>query len=159
MAAEKSCQGSKDGEGRFNRLDPKNEGIPLVIVDSSVAAKWFLWEEGSEEANALLQKEGLGAPDLLLYELTNVFVMQKYLSLSDIKSFLARFFEFQIQYFVLPEKSYFRTVELSRQFQITGYDASFVALAESLHVDFLTADLKLALKLKSLPFVRTLTME
>lgn len=118
----------------------------MVLVDTSVAVKWFLEEEGSEEARDLLRREELGTLDLLLYELTNVLQLQSTLSPADIREFLTRLFQFQIQFFVLPEKSFLRVAELARKFQITSYDAGFLALAESLKTDFVTADLKLVRK-------------
>jgi predicted nucleic acid-binding protein len=43
-----------------------------VIVDASVALKWVIDEEGSEAAGALLLKQPLAAPDLLMVECANV---------------------------------------------------------------------------------------
>jgi predicted nucleic acid-binding protein len=42
-----------------------------LIVDASVAVKWFLDEEGCEEARRLLDSESLLAPDLILLETYN----------------------------------------------------------------------------------------
>lgn len=46
-----------------------------LVVDASVAVKWFLPEVGSERAQALLDSDGfrLVAPELLLAEVGNVF--------------------------------------------------------------------------------------
>lgn len=45
-----------------------------LVVDSSVAVKWFLPEVHSAEAAALLNGDiELGAPDLLLVEAANIF--------------------------------------------------------------------------------------
>ena len=43
-----------------------------IIVDASVALKWVIEEDGSEEAGALLRGEPLAAPDLLVVECANV---------------------------------------------------------------------------------------
>jgi len=43
-----------------------------IIVDASVALKWVIEEDGSEEAGALLLGEPLAAPDLLVVECANV---------------------------------------------------------------------------------------
>lgn len=128
----------------------------MVIVDTSVALKWFFPEEGSEEAKRILLQDVLGAPDLLRYELTNVLTNQKIFSLGDCHKMLELLFSFRMQFFVLPEKSFFRILELCYTFKITAYDASFIALAESLQTQFVTADLKLARKVKTLPFVVSL---
>jgi len=43
-----------------------------IIIDASVALKWVIEEDGSEEAGALLLGEPLAAPDLLVVECANV---------------------------------------------------------------------------------------
>jgi predicted nucleic acid-binding protein len=44
-----------------------------VVVDASVASKWFFPEVGSREAEALLvSAPGLAAPDLIVAEVVNV---------------------------------------------------------------------------------------
>ena len=42
------------------------------VIDASVAAKWLLPEDGSDQASALLGDELL-VPDLLFAELANIF--------------------------------------------------------------------------------------
>jgi predicted nucleic acid-binding protein len=42
-----------------------------MIVDASVAVKWLLEEQGSDEADALLATGGLGTPDLIFAEVAN----------------------------------------------------------------------------------------
>jgi len=45
----------------------------ILVIDASVAIKWFVREEGHEEARRLLEKpETLHAPDLFAPELANV---------------------------------------------------------------------------------------
>lgn len=43
-----------------------------LIVDASVAVKWFLAEDGSERARDLAREDHLRAPDLILAETYNV---------------------------------------------------------------------------------------
>ena len=129
----------------------------MIIVDSSVALKWFLPEEGSEEAKDLLRKDSLGAPDLLLYEVSNALTCEFKLTLKDIQEALQDFYALKIQLFILPEKGFYRTLEISRHYELTSYDASFIALAEALKRDLITADQKLLKKVRSLSFVHSLT--
>ena len=42
-----------------------------LIVDASVAVKWFLQEDGSERARDLAREDDLRAPDLILAETYN----------------------------------------------------------------------------------------
>ena len=49
--------------------DPRGSGLPLIVVDASVAIKWIFEEEFSAEARALLDEPDVPiAPALLLME-------------------------------------------------------------------------------------------
>ncbi len=128
----------------------------MVVVDTSVAMKWFLPELGYLEARDLLESGEIVVPDLLLYEFSNVLSCHHELSLEEINRILKLFFEIHLQILVLPEKGFCRAIELSRTLKISAYDASFVALAESLKVDLITADQKLVRKTTALGFVQSL---
>lgn len=45
-----------------------------VVIDASVAAKWFLEEPGSDQARRLAEQSRLVAPDFLRVECANVLV-------------------------------------------------------------------------------------
>lgn len=128
----------------------------MVVVDTSVAIKWFLPENGSIEAKSLLRHDILAAPDMLIYELTNVLHCKKQLTDSDIQTLLADFMNFDIQLFALPSHKFSRVAELSRKFDISCYDASFIAMAELLETDMVTADHRLLRKVHKLNYVRGL---
>lgn len=128
----------------------------MIILDTSVAVKLLFHEEGSDQAHELFRKEAIGAPALLLYEISNVIVNQKLVRDNEIELFFEKFFSFGIQYFVLPEHKYAQLASLARKHGLSAYDATFVVLAESMHLDFVTADRKLYLKTKSLPHVHLL---
>ena len=54
----------------------------MIVVDASVAVKWFLDERGSAEAKGLRRQfqrgdTELAAPDLLIYEVANAVVCQR----------------------------------------------------------------------------------
>ncbi len=130
----------------------------MVVVDSSVIVKWFFEEEGSEAARRLLRESTLGAPDLLLYEFSNVVACRPYLSEKEASELMDVFLKTQMEYFALPHSTLKRAVSLAKHYRISGYDASFVALAESLATDLVTADRKLAQKVKSLSSVHLLVI-
>lgn len=125
----------------------------MVIVDTSVAIKWFFDEEGSREARTLLREEVLGAPDLLHYEFCNFLACRDFVSEQESSRFLDQLYALPVQMFLLPQKGFQRAVGLAKRFRISFYDASFVALAESLETRLVTADKKLALKVKPLSFI------
>lgn len=128
----------------------------MVVVDTSVALKWFLSEEGSDRAGALLRGEILAAPDMLLYEITNVLQWRSDLTPKDRQDLFAKFLNYDVQMFVIPTHKFGRVVDLSQEFDITTYDASFIAMAELLETEMVTADRKLLNKVRKLKYVRGL---
>lgn len=126
----------------------------MIIVDTSVAVKWFFTEADSPSALALLEEDVLGAPDLLLYEFSNVLATNKVLTETDAQDLLKILYRFKLQFFVLPETAQLRVIALCKRYGITAYDASFIALAEILNTDFITADQKLVRRVPDLPYVR-----
>ncbi len=128
----------------------------MVVVDTSVALKWFLSEEGSDQAESILRSEVLAAPDMLLYEVTNVLQWRNDLTDKDRRDLFAKFLNYDVQMFALPSHKFGRVVDLSQEFDITTYDASFIAMAELLETDMVTADRRLLKKVKKLDRVRGL---
>ena len=128
----------------------------MVIVDTSVVVKWIAEEEGSLEAKSLLQGTDMGAPDLLLYEFVNVLNCRPGFSEADVEISLNSLFNFKLQFFVLPQHQFLKINQLCQKYKITSYDASFVILAETLGVDLITADKKMAQKVNHLKFVHLL---
>jgi predicted nucleic acid-binding protein len=128
----------------------------MVIVDTSVAIKWFFDEGDSSRARALLKDDVVGAPDLLYYEFANYLCMKDFVTADEARRFLDQLYALPLQVFLLPQKGFHRAVELAKRFRLTSYDASFVALAEALEADLVTADAKLIQKLKALSFVKSL---
>jgi predicted nucleic acid-binding protein len=71
----------------------------MMCVDASVAAKWILDEEHSEQARALynaciLARQLIVAPPLLAIEVTNILrqrMRREALSLADARSLIAQF--------------------------------------------------------------------
>jgi predicted nucleic acid-binding protein len=104
-----------------------------LIVDASVAVKWFAAEEGSDRAEALLEShEPLIAPDLILAEVSNV-MWRKFrrglLSSDQVTAAVRRlpqYFERLIRIGELVE----RATELTVTFDHPVYDCFYLALAE-----------------------------
>lgn len=128
----------------------------MIIVDTSVVAKWFFPEKDSAAALSLLKEEILGAPDLLLYEFSNVLATHSPLSETEAQELLTLLYRFKLQFFILPQDGQLRVIALCKRYGITAYDASFIALAEVLKTDFITADQKLIRRVQKLPYVHCL---
>jgi predicted nucleic acid-binding protein len=114
-----------------------------LIVDASVAVKWFAAENGSDRAEALLATgEELIAPDLVLAEVSNVMwkkLRGRLLSSDQVVASarrLPQYFERLIAIGDLVE----RATELTVALDHPAYDCFYLALAERERLAIVTAD-------------------
>lgn len=120
-------------------------GPPAVVVDASVAVKWFNPEESSEEALTLrddhvAHRVVLAAPSLLVWEVCNALRYSQELGADDVRSALGDLVDLQI---VLhePDPSWMAgAVDRAFQLGLTLYDSSYLALARHLRAPLYTAD-------------------
>ncbi|MBI1910108.1 MAG: type II toxin-antitoxin system VapC family toxin [Deltaproteobacteria bacterium] len=133
------------------------------VVDSSVVVKWFVKDEPDDSpAQRILQIFRKGdsqfiIPDLLFYEVGNVFLKKWPRDLEKIqRGFLALW---RLPWFLIPLRQSLlaRSLELAAQYQLTFYDALFVATAERSEAAFITADEKLLKRIKFFPFAHSLS--
>ena len=117
-----------------------------LIVDASVAVKWFAAEENSDRARALFAGgEALIAPDLVLAEVSNVMwkKLRRGLLSSDQVVAAARrlpqYFEQLIPIGELVE----RATELTVTLDHPVYDCFYLALAERERLPLVSADSRL----------------
>ncbi len=127
-----------------------------IVIDSGVLLKaYFSDEEGHTEAQSLIKDYARGAiifhaPALITYEIINVCL---------VASRMARFPEEKakelmdemlgieiIKENIEPLKD--RIFDISAKFSRSAYDGAYIAVAESRHIPFLTADKKLFNSLK-----------
>lgn len=127
-----------------------------IIIDSSVALKWFFPEEESgiealKIKNDFTEKEiAISVPILFFYEVGNVLKSSvKTLRINSTKAKTVYEKFTYAEFIVYSSKELFkRAFEKANLFDITFYDASYVALAEDLKIPFYTADTKLLQKIK-----------
>ncbi|MCC6908599.1 MAG: type II toxin-antitoxin system VapC family toxin [Phycisphaerales bacterium] len=120
--------------------------MSTLVVDASVAAKWFLPEAGSREASALLHSaHRLIAPDLLWIEVAAVAwkaARRGGLSADEARQIAADCATFPVEIFeslpLLP-----RAVAIAAAADRTVYDCVYVALAERERARMITADARL----------------
>ena len=130
----------------------------LLVVDTSVALKFYLPEEGHQEAVRLLEAEEAGAAELLapgtiLPEGFDAIAQQRrrgWLDEEDAEGAWERLLHAPI-YTYATEDLIERAVEISKEAGTIVCDALFLALAEDAHTVMVTADGKL---LKSLKYTR-----
>lgn len=131
---------------------------PLVL-DTSVAAKWYLPEELRDEALELATWVGTGevqllAPSIIAPELFNALYQQHrrtYLSLEEVRTFFSSFREAPVSLFEIDLLTS-RAAEITVESGAVVYDALFLALAEEAGTVVLTADSKLLQVLRGTPY-------
>ena len=128
----------------------------MLIIDASVALKWFLTESNSDEARQLLRgNEPLAAPDLLFVELANALwkkVRRGELPRSEAAALIEEFGSVGLM--IVPSaKVLGDAFEIANATGRTVYDAVYIALAMRLDGIFVTADAKLVNGVGSVPFV------
>lgn len=117
----------------------------IIVVDASVAIKWFLPEIHCESASLLLKKKcELSAPDLIWVEVGNVLwkkVVRKELSPQESEGLLKDFIRFPIQ--THSSKILLNTAwQLASRSGATVYDCLYLALASYYRCSLVTADRK-----------------
>lgn len=124
-----------------------------IVIDASVAVKWFNKEEYSDDADRLKEAHvrgriRLAAPELLLYEVLNALRYNPELGESDVQVAAKTLIDIQI---LLPPPGYewLKTAtSICYKHGVTFYDAAYLALAKYLNTKLFTADQKFIEKVK-----------
>ena len=127
-----------------------------IILDSSVIAKWFFPEESGQLALKIKDDfttnvTSISAPLLLYWEINNLLKTATKRSRITAKSAVSVYEAFLKLNFIVysSEELMAKTLKIAIRFDISSYDASYVALAEYLQKPFFTADQKLLSKVIS----------
>ncbi len=118
-----------------------------MIVDASVAAKWFLRGESYEDEALSCRKDledgtlQIQAPYLIVYEVANTIWKRRDIA-TDLASRLVVFATaYLLHITIMPSKSHAsETMRLARKVNTTFYDASYLALAKVAKQPLLSAD-------------------
>jgi predicted nucleic acid-binding protein len=134
-----------------------------IVVDTSVLIKWIKTrnEELVSEARRLLtdierRPLEVHVPALLLYEVGNILLLKTDLDAAGLNAALSdvEALPFTIAPPATPLLK--RAARLGKEFRLTFYDASFLALAVELDCPLITADRSFFDRARSLPRVRHL---
>lgn len=123
------------------------------VVDANVVVKLFVDEEFSDKAKRLFRTGHLLAyvPDLLYIECTNI--LWKYMRRLNLPLHTARQHLYGLRRLRLQKVSLSPflepVIQLAIQYELSAYDAAYATLAQSLAIPLITADEKLARKLKA----------
>lgn len=127
-----------------------------IIIDASIVAKWLLPDEQEAETALQIKQSFLNqivvisVPSIIYYEVSNLlksavstFRINRKQAIETYNAFLELDFGTYTSIEFLKE-----TLEKSIKFDISSYDASYIALAELLNIPFYTADHKLVIQAK-----------
>ena len=122
----------------------------MIVVDASVAVKWFLKEPFSDEARAVVHEDAVrAAPEHILAEVGQVLL--KAVRARNIWSDHAQKALDLLTHLVqlLPTRELAGpAIKVAMQVGCTNYDALYVVAAEGLGATLVTADAKLVEQLK-----------
>lgn len=128
-----------------------------VVIDTSVAIKWFFPEAGFKKTLELKDKHinkeiSIYSRDLFLYEFTSAFKNYSIEKIEekDFSLAVSPLLSLKIKFLPLKFKEMNKLFSLSRKLSvlISIYDGSFILLAKNLKAPFYTADKKLFLKIR-----------
>ncbi len=119
-----------------------------VVIDASVVVKWYSEEDYSDKANILRDSHIIGAtvliaPDLILYEIANALRYTSKLNENEISESVIDLFKLKIDIIIQNEDTIRKTVYHALKWNLTIYDACYIALADLLGIKLITADDKL----------------
>jgi predicted nucleic acid-binding protein len=133
-----------------------------IIIDASVAIKWFIPEDGSDAATRLFSKKyQMFAPDLIRPEVGNVIWKLYKRRLIDIDTA----YQVMDDFLSMPidicdnQPLIVSALEIAAETKITVYDSLYVALAAKIGGMMITADMRLLNSLDSTaykPFIKLL---
>ena len=135
----------------------------MVVVDASVVLRWFVEQDGHEQAVDWLRRfvadpKLLVAPDLLRFEVHGA--LSRLTPKRDpgwARRSFERFNRIGIRTLISDAKLFDRALALSAELRIAGYDALYIAHAEALGVPWLTADRRVLRRLAKDARVQALT--
>jgi len=118
------------------------------VTDASIVCAWFLPDENSQLANASfarLETQNAFAPTLLLYEVRNTLLIAERrhrIAATYVEESLLRLKRLKLNIVELSDDLVI--LNLARKHQLSGYDATYLALAVQQRLPLATNDKKLA---------------
>lgn len=135
--------------------------LEKVVLDASVVAKWYLKEKYSEQALKLRDNYVSGhitiaVPSLLEYEVLNALKYSGTYSEQELKDIARSLNKYGFENWKLKDKLKDETIKISSKYNITIYDASYLALATLMKTTFYTTDEELLNKIAELKIAKHL---
>lgn len=125
-----------------------------IVVDASVAVKWFSNEEFTQEALKLREDHvedqiEIVIPNLLLTELTNALRYNSHFTKEDVQKATQTLFDLQLQILAPSAETLNQATNISFELETTIYDSVYLALAEQLDCKCITTDEELVEKFEN----------
>lgn len=128
-----------------------------LVVDASVAVKWYVPEPGAERAAPLLASGNrLLAPELLIAELGNVLwrkVQRGELGVAQAELSADTFLSTPPVTFYPLSPLLRGALDVAMRYRLTGYDATYVSLAITENCQLVTGDARLVQLVQGTPLV------
>ena len=118
------------------------------VIDTSVAVKWFSKVESDTKKALQLRQQMLDGicsvtvPDLLIYELANALKHNPNFLSKDVKVALDSIFNMGIEIRKADSLVLSHAIDIAFRFNVTVYDACFMALSQIEKMPFITSDYK-----------------
>lgn len=126
----------------------------VLVLDASVAVKWFNVEPLRDKALIIRKKYVDGeidliAPTLLYYEVANALRYNPRFGIEEVKSALKTLEDLGIKIYDFRGELRENSIELAYRYGITVYDAAYIALAILQNATLYTADKEVVVKIPS----------
>ncbi|MEM0482953.1 MAG: type II toxin-antitoxin system VapC family toxin [Nitrososphaerota archaeon] len=126
----------------------------VLVLDASVAVKWFSAEKLSDKAHVILKKYVDGeveliAPSLLFYEVANALRYNPRFGVKEVKAALKALEDLAFRVYDFKGELATNAIETAYEAGITVYDGAYVALAEMEGATLYTADEQVVIKVST----------
>ncbi|HUS60186.1 MAG TPA: type II toxin-antitoxin system VapC family toxin [Nevskiaceae bacterium] len=124
-----------------------------LVLDASVALKWFFQEKNSDLAEILLKqikKDEIKVfvPQIFFFELVNAVKTKAKSTHKDVLEVINKIFSLKLNSEKVNRKLLAKANFYAQKYDLTIYDASYLALAKVFEINLITADEKLRGKVK-----------
>ncbi|MEM2995375.1 MAG: type II toxin-antitoxin system VapC family toxin [Candidatus Bathyarchaeia archaeon] len=135
--------------------------LEKVVLDASVIAKWYLKEKYSEQAlklrdNYISGRITITGPVILEYEVLNALKYSGVYSEQELVDIARSLNKYGFEYWRLKGELKNETIKVAVKYNITMYDASYLALATLMKTPFYTADEELLNRIAELKIAKHL---
>lgn len=117
----------------------------IHVIDASVALKWFRDEHESDQARRVLQKlldqpKNFAVPELFFFEMQAILI--RLFDVQDVVLAMDKLLRLGMYRYPVDFELTCESSQLAEQYGLTGYDASYLALAKLLKGKWITFDQK-----------------